>query len=121
MLLWSSVWRLGGLVFAVLMFVFRLEPGEQFLPQRVGPVEQDVGFGVDRLQLLQRGLPAADTLVTEQDGGRHAKRRDEERSIRDLVLSDKQNFHRHQRRRQRWSYSVGSFVSRMCKWFILKP
>lgn len=35
-----------------------------FLPQRVGSVQQHVGFGVDRLQLLQRRLPTSDALVT---------------------------------------------------------
>ena len=34
----------------------------KFLSERVGSIQQDVGFRVNRLQLFQRGLPPTDTL-----------------------------------------------------------
>lgn len=36
----------------------------EFLPEWIGSVKQDVGFGVDRLQLLQSRLPPTDALNT---------------------------------------------------------
>lgn len=36
----------------------------KFLSERVGSVQQDVGFRVNCLQLFQRGLPPTDTLRT---------------------------------------------------------
>lgn len=36
----------------------------KFLSERVGSIQQDVGFRVNSLQLFQRGLPPTDTLRT---------------------------------------------------------
>lgn len=36
----------------------------KFLSERVGSIQQDVGFRVNRLQFFQSGLPPTDTLHT---------------------------------------------------------
>ena len=41
----------------------------KFLSERVGSVQQDVGFRVNRLQLFQSGLPPTDTLHTQTHTG----------------------------------------------------
>lgn len=39
----------------------------KFLSERIGSIQQDVGFTVNRLQLLQSGLPPTDALHTQTD------------------------------------------------------
>lgn len=55
----------NNVILAVLMLCVCVRERDltiKFLSERVGSIQQDVGFRVNRLQLFQRGLPPTDTL-----------------------------------------------------------